>query len=239
MTGGSKAPRTPEGRNEREGDDPVGVEPATPAGSPAREAILQRLGTTLKRRRSAPSEQEAPAHLGPFAGSRPAPLPGPLEQFRTMFQSAGGEVEFVDDEAGAVAWVGALSAGTICLGEDVPAAWIGSHEVVDPAEADAALSFARAAIAETGTLVLGSRGGRRSQLLAPTHVIVVPAENVVPTLSDALAALRPDLPAALGLHSGPSKSADIGQVMVRGVHGPGRVIALIVGASNIVGTSNA
>ena len=37
------------------------------------------------------------------------------------------------------------------------------------------------------------------------------------------------LPSAIGLHSGPSKSADIGQVLVRGVHGPGRVIAVLVG----------
>ena len=45
--------------------------------------------------------------------------------------------------------------------------------------------------------------------------------------ADALGAVRADLPAAIGLHSGPSKSADIGQVMVKGVHGPGRVIAVV------------
>jgi len=43
------------------------------------------------------------------------------------------------------------------------------------------------------------------------------------------ATTRPALPTALGLHSGPSKSADIGQVLVRGVHGPGRVVAVIIG----------
>ncbi|MGC8905434.1 LUD domain-containing protein, partial [Thermus sp.] len=36
------------------------------------------------------------------------------------------------------------------------------------------------------------------------------------------------LPAALGLHSGPSKSADIGQVMVKGVHGPGRLVVVVL-----------
>ena len=34
--------------------------------------------------------------------------------------------------------------------------------------------------------------------------------------------------ARAALHSGPSKSADIGQVMVTGVHGPGRVVALLL-----------
>lgn len=36
------------------------------------------------------------------------------------------------------------------------------------------------------------------------------------------------LPRALGLHSGPSKSADIGQVMVKGVHGPGRLVVVVL-----------
>jgi L-lactate dehydrogenase complex protein LldG len=32
----------------------------------------------------------------------------------------------------------------------------------------------------------------------------------------------------VGFHSGPSKSADIGQILVRGVHGPGRLIAGLI-----------
>ena len=40
--------------------------------------------------------------------------------------------------------------------------------------------------------------------------------------------MRADLPSAIGLHSGPSKSADIGQIMVKGVHGPGRVVAVVI-----------
>jgi L-lactate dehydrogenase complex protein LldG len=59
-------------------------------------------------------------------------------------------------------------------------------------------------------------------------VVLVHAGEVHATLAGALDHLSPDLPSAIGLHSGPSKSADIGQILVKGVHGPGRVLALII-----------
>jgi L-lactate dehydrogenase complex protein LldG len=90
------------------------------------------------------------------------------------------------------------------------------------------VSVATGAIAETGSLVLDARDGRRSQLLAPTHVVFVREKDIHPTMVYALGRLRQDLPSAVGLHSGPSKSADIGQILVRGVHGPGRIIAAVV-----------
>jgi L-lactate dehydrogenase complex protein LldG len=76
--------------------------------------------------------------------------------------------------------------------------------------------------------VLDARDGRRTQLLAPTHVVLLDPATVHATARDAFLALQDDLPSAIGLHSGPSKSADIGQVMVKGVHGPGRLVALVV-----------
>ena len=89
------------------------------------------------------------------------------------------------------------------------------------------ISRARAAVAETGSLLMDARDGRRAQLLPPVLVVLVEADSVYSALADALEAVGPDMSAALGMHSGPSKSADIGQVMVKGVHGPGRVIALV------------
>ena len=50
-------------------------------------------------------------------------------------------------------------------------------------------------------------------------------------VDEALERCRARLPAALALHSGPSKSADIGRVLVSGVHGPGRIVAAILGAT--------
>jgi L-lactate dehydrogenase complex protein LldG len=91
--------------------------------------------------------------------------------------------------------------------------------------------MARAAVGETGSLVMDARDGRRAQLLVPTHVVFVQEAHVLATLRDALRDVRADLPSAIGLHSGPSKSADIGQIMVKGVHGPGRVVAVLIAGS--------
>jgi L-lactate dehydrogenase complex protein LldG len=114
------------------------------------------------------------------------------------------------------------------LGRGVPEPLCPTIPTAPPRDAALGISMARGAVAETGSLILDARDGRRTQLLAPEHVVVVGLDTVHATLADALASLRLDLPSAIGFHSGPSKSADIGQVMVKGVHGPGRVIALIV-----------
>jgi len=191
-----------------------------------KERILDRVRATLERR-------EVAAHPGSFEGGRPGRRTASrgLERFEAMFRAAGGEVVRVDDLAGAAAWLdeAATDHGSLVAGEGVPDAVLPELARVRAEDAALGISWADAAIAETGTLVLNSRDGRRAQLLAPVHVVLLDATRIRETLVDALNWLRPDLPAAVGLHSGPSKSADIGQVMVRGVHGPGEVVAVLMG----------
>ena len=192
----------------------------------ARERILARVRAALEERPRAP-------HPGPFRGPRPVPPPAdPVEGFSILFLRAGGEVVRVPDDGAAAAWLGMFAAGfsSVAVGATVPSALIpGGPDAAPPETAELGVSMAVGAVAETGSLLLGARDGRRTQLLPPTHVVVVRAASVHATLSGALHSLRPALPTALGLHSGPSKSADIGQVLVRGVHGPGRVVAVIIG----------
>lgn len=223
-----------------------------PPTDSARDRILGRLRTSIERRATMdrpvtmdrPASLDRPAstdrrasqgeHPGPFLGERPA-VEGDatgegtaLDHFRTMFQLSGGEVVELPDEAAARSWIQQLDGpASVCLGTGAPDL-LSALPKVEPHLADLAISRARAAIGETGSIVLDSRDGRRTQLLAPTHVVLVEGRNVHLTLAGALTAVASDLPSALGLHSGPSKSADIGQVMVRGVHGPGRVIAVVL-----------
>ncbi|MGE0160893.1 MAG: lactate utilization protein C [Gemmatimonadales bacterium] len=199
-----------------------------PVADRHRERILGRVRDALRGRPPV-------AHPGPFESWRPrsAPEPSPVALFTTMLESAGGEVVRVAGGDDARAWLAGFSTdfASAACGETLPAEL---RPLLPSAPADAAplgVSLARGAVAETGSLLLDARDGRRAQLLPPTHVVMVHADAVHATFRDALLALRDDLPSAIGLHSGPSKSADIGHIMVKGVHGPGRLIAVVIGAA--------
>jgi L-lactate dehydrogenase complex protein LldG len=93
-------------------------------------------------------------------------------------------------------------------------------------------------IAETATVVLIARKGRAraTSLLPPNYVAVAEAGQVVPTLADALALAHGQAEAEgwrgwyANLVSGPSRTGDIEQTIVIGVHGPGTVHLVLVGA---------
>jgi L-lactate dehydrogenase complex protein LldG len=90
-----------------------------------------------------------------------------------------------------------------------------------------------AALAETGTLMLvsGPETPATVSLLPETHIAVVRASCVVPCMEDAWDLARRAfgrLPRAINFVSGPSRTGDIEQKMVLGVHGPYRVHVIIV-----------
>ena len=86
------------------------------------------------------------------------------------------------------------------------------------------------AVAETGSVVLLARSevSRLPALLPPVYVVVVEKGKVLPSL-DELFTLRRDefyldnLGSYLNIITGPSRTADIAQTLVTGVHGPGDV----------------
>jgi L-lactate dehydrogenase complex protein LldG len=89
-----------------------------------------------------------------------------------------------------------------------------------------------ALIADTGTAVVSARlsGGRRSGLVDPVHVIEAREEQLVPDLAAALERIGPELAqaSAVTLVTGPSRTADIEQTLIRGVHGPKDVHVVFV-----------
>jgi L-lactate utilization protein LutC len=101
--------------------------------------------------------------------------------------------------------------------------WPGAREVA--ADADVGVTGALWAVAETGTVLISSAspGGRAPSLLPPIHVAFVARTRLVATLADLFGCIveMDDRPSNLVLVTGPSKSGDIENVLVRRVHGPG------------------
>ncbi len=106
------------------------------------------------------------------------------------------------------------------------------------ANADMGITGVDYAVAETGSVVLAPRQGvsRLVSLLPPVHVAIVESEQVHESLDDVFALRRlaflqggGDMGSYLSFISGPSRTADIEQTIVVGVHGPVEVHLVVVG----------
>jgi L-lactate dehydrogenase complex protein LldG len=131
----------------------------------------------------------------------------------------------------------------VCVPPGVPAEWRTAAvewvpdeqlELAQLDRVDGVLTGCTLAIAETGTIALSAAAveGRRAITLVPDlHVCVIEERQVVETVPEAIAALgelatterRP-----ITLISGPSATSDIELDRVEGVHGPRRLIVLVV-----------
>jgi L-lactate dehydrogenase complex protein LldG len=100
------------------------------------------------------------------------------------------------------------------------------------ASADFGITSADYALADTGTFVMLSspHEARLISLLPPAHIAVIPAAGILAGLDDLLMELpKPaEQTSSMVLITGPSRTADIEQILVRGVHGPGEIHAVIV-----------
>jgi len=180
------------------------------------------------------SGRTAVEHPGTFEGWRPTDAAAPVDGLVHLLEAAGGEVVRQPNVDDAAVWLASFCADfeSSAVGETVLEALRPPLPSGAPDTAPLGVSQARGAVAETGSLIMDARDGRRAQLLVPTHVVFVRTEDVYATLREALIELADDLPSAIGFHSGPSKSADIGQILVKGVHGPGRLVAVLIGSGD-------
>lgn len=104
------------------------------------------------------------------------------------------------------------------------------NRVADYAAATVTVEEVFGAVAETGSLVCASEGGRAVQagLLPSHHVAIVRRGKVFATLDGLFSAVAAAPPTNLTLVTGPSRTADIELTLAIGVHGPERLDILVV-----------
>jgi L-lactate dehydrogenase complex protein LldG len=99
------------------------------------------------------------------------------------------------------------------------------HRGAAPRIESAEVSRASYGLADTGSVVIaaGRDEPRGRHLLPEVHVSLLAEDRILPGLPELFAAVGGDLPSALVIIRGPSRSADIEQRLVVGVHGPREV----------------
>lgn len=169
------------------------------------------------------------ARLRPSDGTPPAP--GTVAQVRAVegdlwamfaerLEALGGRVVALSGKP----TTDAIAAAT---GIDLTSA-VGDVLSGDPWTAEVGVTWADLAVAETGTLVIRSGPGRARlhSLTPPIHIALIEENSIVGTLEQAMPAFAQDRSAVL--ITGPSRTADIEGVLVRGVHGPAELVVVRV-----------
>lgn len=189
----------------------------------------------------------------PTGPDRPSVLPGTMisgegrgfERFADELSALGGEARRVapDGVSSAVAAFATGCAGAVVgsdLGPLSDAVLRGLEAsgcpVLEPgragaASADLGVTAAAYGMASTGSVLLEPRSGsRREGLLPERHLVVLPEDRLLGGLEELLERI-PDLlerSSQAVVVTGPSRTSDIEMTSVPGVHGPGRVMVLVV-----------
>jgi L-lactate dehydrogenase complex protein LldG len=195
----------------------------------SRELILGRVRAAL---RDAPVVPEVPRDYRPAGTNTPD-----LDVLVDRLVDYKAEVYRVTSAEVAATVAGLVGAGgAVLVPPGLPEQWRPAGAFADDdlppdriAAADAVLTAAAVAVAETGTIVLDAspdQGRRVITLLPDVHVIVLRPAQVVASVPDAIARLDATRP--LTWISGPSATSDIELNRVEGVHGPRHLHVLLL-----------
>jgi L-lactate dehydrogenase complex protein LldG len=211
-----------------------------PIANPSREQILERIRAGL--RVPAPELDDRK-----FAGPIFEPVENPLERFQQECKANLMECRLADGEASSAETLAqvlhSLPEGEIYVQDD-PALrrvldasrteravrW--STQGAPKESSQATVTLADALIAQTGSVfVSASCGGRGASVVAPCHIVIARASQLVPDLETALrnatAEQRLEKNSFACVISGSSRTADIEKILVQGAHGPIRLVVIV------------
>jgi L-lactate dehydrogenase complex protein LldG len=211
----------------------------------ARDDIFTRLQESLARGPLDPATQNAlRARLAsPARGPQPAPVSDALAQFSDKVRAAAGSVTYAAGPASVVRAVqDFFTQNNIAPSLVVAAApslaslpWPRElHAQYRPLRTDdlTAITSAFAGVAETGSLVLlsGPLTPTRFNFLPDNYLCLLARHRIVPHMEDVWRLLREEyatLPRALNFITGPSRTADVEQIIQLGAHGPRRLLVVV------------
>jgi L-lactate dehydrogenase complex protein LldG len=197
----------------------------------ARESILGSIRAALNRRAG-----QHPGTLPEIAPHIPAQTPADRAAlFAQRLEKLAGHCFFAPTRADAGDYVRTLVQGKRAIAAPAPfliECGIMGFPETPLEQADIGITSADYALADTGTLVLlaSANQPRLVSLLPPVHVAVFPRSAIVTGLDELFSVLPnpAEDTSSMVLITGPSRTADIEQILVRGVHGPGAIHAVIV-----------
>ena len=214
-------------------------------------SIRRSLGVTgaEEQRRAAVAERLAQHPRGVIPARGQLPPAERLKLFVQMVEAANGSAETLASADDVPAAVAALLRRhnlpmQIRRGDDPRLAalpWESQRQLevttgVSDGHQLAAVSHAFGGVAETGTLVMTSGTDNPTTLnfLPDTHIVVLNAKDIAGDYEAVWARIRDAfgvdaLPRTINMITGPSRSADIAQILILGAHGPRRLHVLVVG----------
>lgn len=210
----------------------------------SRENVLHKIRTALGRSAGQAVENVPPARIVVAE----VDIEARIQSMRTRVEALAGKTMRAASAEDARAMVAGEIAGRSAVASNAPflaecgitalagvRSGITDREELRPlcASADVGITSADYALADTGTLIMiaSPAEARLVSLLPPLHLAVVPKERILTGLDELFRTVPhpAEVTSSMVMITGPSRTADIEQFLVRGVHGPGAITVVIVG----------
>jgi L-lactate dehydrogenase complex protein LldG len=200
----------------------------------ARDEILARVQSALGRNAGDAVSDPPPPPALAFVTTSPDER---VAMFKRALEALAGKVTVARTPQEAGDLVSAAVAGRTFLASKAPilsACGLAGSDFSRAAYAQTEVGITSAdyALAETGSLVVLTESGesRLLSLLPPCHIAVIARSRIVENLEELLSLVPEPTEKSSGMVviTGPSRTADIEMLLVRGVHGPGEIHVVIL-----------